>query len=250
MLLLSACRLELDVDVAVEEDGRGTVEVVVAVDPDGIERIGGDLGAVLEVGDLVDAGWAVEGPDVERDGWTRVRFRRSFADPGEANAILEGIAAADGPFQDLVVGYDPSFARSEWTFSGRLDLSGGLATFGDDALTAELDGEPLGQSVEEIEAQLGEPLADVIQAGVAVRLPGEVTSNAPTAAGDVVEWQAGFGDDAIDLEATGEEQRTATIVAVGISGACLVLLLAYGLVRLVRRPGGRRRGAHLVDDGA
>ena len=121
----------------------------------------------------------------------------------EADAIFEDIAAADGPFQDLAVGYDPSFARSEWTFSGRLDFSGGLAAFGDDALTAELDGEPLGQSAEEIEAQLGEPLADVIQARVAVRLPGEVTSNAPTAVGDAVVWQAGFGDDAIDLEATG-----------------------------------------------
>jgi hypothetical protein len=240
------------VTVAVEDDGSGLVEVVVAVDPDGIERIGGDLAAVLETDDLVDAGWAVEGPDVESDGWTRVRFRRSFAEPEEANAILEDIASAEGPFQDLEVGYDPSFARSEWTFSGQLDLSRGLAVFGDDALTAELGGEPLGQSIEEIEAQLGEPLADVIQAGVAVRLPGEVTSNAPTALGDVVEWQAGFGDDAIDLEATGAEQRTSTIVAVGIGGACLVLLLAVGVVRFLRRTGSdrRRRGAHLVDDGA
>ncbi|RPI20314.1 MAG: hypothetical protein EHM57_08285, partial [Actinobacteria bacterium] len=230
MVLLSACRLELAVNVAVEEDGSGIVEVVVAVDPDGIDRMGGDLATVLEIADVVDAGWVADGPDVESDGWTRVRFRRPFADPAGADAIFEDIAAADGPFQDLAVGYDPSFARSDWTFGGRLDFSGGLAAFGDDALTAELDGEPLGQSREEIEAQLGEPLADVIQGRVAVRLPGEVTSNAPTTVGDAVVWQAGFGDDAIDLEATGEEQRTATLVAVGAGTVCLVLLLVYGLV--------------------
>jgi hypothetical protein len=231
-VLLSACRLELGVDVAVEEDGSGTVEVVVAVDADGIERIGGDLGAVLEVDDLVKAGWAVSGPDLDDDGWTRVRFRRSFADPDEANAIFEDIAGDDGLFQDLVVGYEPSFARSEWTFSGRLDFSGGPEAFGDEALTAELDGEPLGQSVEEIEAQLGEPLTDVIQARVGVRLPGEVTSNAPSTAGGAAVWQAGFGDDAVDLAATGEEQRTATLVAAGVAVGFAVALVLYGLARV------------------
>jgi hypothetical protein len=238
------------VHVAVEEDGSGIVEVVVAVDPDGIERIGGDLAAVLEVDDLVDTGWSVEDPEVERDGWTRVRFRHPFTHPAEADAIFEDIAAADGPFQDLALHHDPSFARSEWTFTGRLDFSGGLAAFGDEALTAELDGEPLGQTVEEIEAQLGEPLADVIQARVAVRLPGEVTSNAPTTLGDAEVWQTAFGDDGIDLEATGVDQRTATLVAVGVGAACFVLLLVGGLARLARRrrPTGRHRAAPVSDD--
>lgn len=236
-------------NVAVEEDGSGVIEVVVAVDPDGIERIGGDLASVLEVDDLDEAGWSVEGPEAEGDGWTRVRFRRAFADPREADAIFEDIAAADGPFQGFAVGHDQSFARSEWTFSGRLDLSGGLASFGDAALTAALDGEPLGQTVEEIEAQLGEPLAEVIRAHVAVRLPGEVTSNAPTTVGHAVAWQAAFGDDAVDLDATGEERRSGTLVAAGVGATCFVLLLLYGLVRLVGRKARRRRsGAHLVGD--
>ena len=64
-MLAAGCRLELDVHVEVAEDGSGSVEVVVGIDRDGIERIGGDLGAVLAIDDLEAAGWTVEGPDEE-----------------------------------------------------------------------------------------------------------------------------------------------------------------------------------------
>ena len=188
-VVVGACRLQLDVNVEVAEDGSGTVEVVVGVDRDGIERIGGDLGAVLAIDDLEAAGWRIEGPDEEADGFTRVRFRKAFDDPEEASAIFEEIAGEDGPFQDFAVSHDPSFARTEWGFSGRVDFSGGLEAFGDDELAAELDGEPLGQTVEEIEAQLGEALSRIIQVRVGVRLPGEVTSNATTKAENGALWQ-------------------------------------------------------------
>ncbi|MEQ1787495.1 MAG: hypothetical protein ABL966_10605 [Acidimicrobiales bacterium] len=249
-VLLASCRLELDVNVAVEEDGSGSVEIVVAVDADGIERIGGDLAAVLEVDDLVEAGWVIDGPDLETDGYTRVRFRHAFSDATEAAAIFDQIAGDDGPFQDFAVRREASFANTEWGFSGRVDFSGGLEAFGDDALAAELDGEPLGQTVEEIEAQLGESLSRLIQVRVGVRLPGEVTSNATTKAGNGAVWQVGFGDGAVDLVATGEEQRTASLVGVGVGVVCLLLLVLYGLVRLAMRSTATRRSGPIGDDGA
>jgi len=234
--------LELDVNVEVAEDGSGAVEVVVGVDRDGIERIGGDLGAVLEVQDLTEAGWVVDGPDLDIDGYTRVRIRRSFADAEEAATIFDDIAGEKGPFQDFAVRRESSFAHTEWGFTGRVDFSGGLDTFGDVGLASELDGEPLGQSVEEIEAQLGESLSRLIQVRVGVRLPGNVTSNATTKAGNGAVWQVGFGDGAVDLEASGEDQRTSTLVAVGVGAGCAVLLLLYGLVRLAMRSTAKRRG--------
>ena len=242
LVLASACRLELDVNVAVAEDGSGAVEVVVGVDPDGIERIGGDLSAVLEVDDLIDVGWVVEGPDVESDGYTRVRIRRTFADAGEANAIFADIAGETGPFQDFAVRRESSFATTEWGFTGQVDFSGGLEAFGDAGLAAELDGQPLGQSVEEIEAQLGESLSRIIQVRVGVRLPGEVTSNATTEADNGAVWQVGFGDRPVDLDAEGKESRTTTWVAAGVALACAVLLVLYGLVRLATRSTAKRRG--------
>ena len=79
--MVGGCRLQLDVNVEVAKDGSGSVEVVVGVDRDGIKRIGGDLGAVLAIDDLEDAGWSIEGPDEESDGFTRVWFRKGFDDP-------------------------------------------------------------------------------------------------------------------------------------------------------------------------
>jgi hypothetical protein len=241
LVLLSGCRLQLDVNVEVLEDGSGTVEVVVGVDEDGIERIGGDLGAVLALDDLADAGWTVEGPDADPDGFTRVRFRKPFTDPEDATAIFGEIAGDEGPFQDFAVSHDSSFASTEWGFTGRVDFRGGLEAFGDDELAAELDGEPLGQSVEEIEEQLGESLSRIIQVRVGARLPGEVTSNATTKAANGAVWQVGFGDGTVDMEATGTETRTASVVGVAVAIGCAVVLLAYVLIRLAMRTTAGRR---------
>ena len=243
LVLLAGCRLQLDVNVEVNEDGSGAVEVVVGVDRDGIERIGGDLGAVLATDDLQAAGWAIEGPDEEADGYTRVWFRKSFDEPEEAAVIFEEIAGEAGPFQDFAVSRDASLARTEWGFTGRVDFSGGLEAFSDDELAAALDGEPLGQSVEAIEAQLGEALSRIIQVRVGVRLPGEVTSNATTKAENGALWQVGFGDGAIDLEATGKDTRTSTVVGLVVAIVCAVLLLVYGLVRLAMRSSDNQRKA-------
>ncbi len=235
--------MQIDVNVLVEEDGSGIVEVVVGVDRDGIERIGGDLGAVLEVDDLLGAGWTVDDPVLEDDGFTRVRIRRAFTDPASAAVIFADIAGDNGPFQDFAVGRSRSFATSEWTFEGRVDFSGGLEAFGDDALAAELDGEPLGQTVEEIEAQLGDALSRLIQVRVGVRLPGDITSNATTKADNGAVWQIGFGDGELDLTATGEETRTTTLVATGLGATCVVVLLLYGLIRLAMRSTDKRQSS-------
>jgi hypothetical protein len=243
LVVVGGCRLQLDVNVEVDEDGGGTVEVVVGVDRDGIERIGGDLEAVLAVDDLEDAGWTVEGPDDESDGFTRVRFRKAFDDPEEAAVVFEEIAGEDGPFQDFAVSHDSSLARTEWGFRGRVDFSGGVEAFSDDELAAALDGEPLGQSVEEIEEQLGEALSRIIQVRVGVRLPGDVSSNATTKAENGALWQVGFGDGPIEMEADGQETRTPTVVGLVVAIVGAVLLLGYGLVRLAMRSSDSQRKA-------
>lgn len=249
LLVMSGCQLELGVDVEVAEDGSGSVQVVVGVDADGIDRVGGDLEAVLELGDLVDAGWEVEGPQLESDGFTRVYVRQDFANAEEAAVLFADIAGADGPFQDFAVARGSSFARTEWDVTGRIDFSGGLEAFGDAGLAAELDGEPLGQTVEEIEAQLGESLSQAIEVRVGVRLPGEVTSNATTPAVDGGEWRVGFGERTVDVAAHGEDERTSTLVAAGIGATCAALLLLYGMVRVAMHF-GRRRTRTLSDDEA
>lgn len=231
----SACRVGVEVNVTVAEDGSGSVEVVVALDPDAVEAIGGDLEAVMEVGDLLEAGWTVDGPVEEPDGWTRVRISHPFGTPDEAATVFDQIAGDDGPFQDFAVRRETSLAETRWSFTGRVDLTGGLEAFGDEGLAAELDGKPIGLPVEELEAQLGESLSRLLQVRVSVRLPGEVTSNATTQADNGAVWQVRFGEDPMELSAEGTERRTATLVAAGIGGLCALALVVLLLVRLARR---------------
>jgi hypothetical protein len=221
-VLLAGCRLDLDVHVAVEPDGGGQVEVVIGLDEDGIERIGGDLREVLEVDDLAEAGWTVSQPALGDEGITSVRVVHPFADAEEAAAAFEEIAGPAGPFRDLALERSTGFARTRWTFTGRIDFGGGAEAFSDAAVAAELDGVPLGQSVEDIEAQLGEPLSEVIEVGVAVDLP-----HAPPA-----EWRVPFGGEPVALHADSEETRTATLVGAGVAVASVAGWLLYGLWRL------------------
>lgn len=246
LLLGSACKLELDVNVEVAEDGSGLIEVVVGLDPDAIDKMGGDLSAVMEVGDLVDAGWVIDGPIKESDGFTRVRIRHPFGSPGEAAVVFAQIAGEDGPFQGFRVTRQQSFAETSWRFTGKVDFSGGLEAFGDQGLAAQLDGEPLGQSVEEIEAQLGDSLSRLIQVRVSARLPGDVTSNATTKADNGAVWQVGFGEGSVDLDATGHERRLSTLLLSALAVLCALGLLIVLLVRLAGRvspPGGDADGS-------
>jgi hypothetical protein len=231
--------MEMDLNVSVSKDGSGSVEVVVGLDADAVDKIGGDLGSVLAVDDLEQAGWSIDGPAKDPDGFTRVHITHRFGNPDEAAAVFEQIAGKDGPFQDFAVDRDVSLARTKWRFSGRIDFSGGLEAFGDEALAGQLDGEPLGQSVKEIEDQLGDSLSRLVQVRVRARLPGDVSSNAVTKADNGAVWQVGFGESDIPLEAEGTQWRTTTLVAGGIGALALLALVVLLLLRLAHRATSR-----------
>ena len=104
MLLGTGCRLELDVNVDVAADGSGAVEVVVGLDPEALDKIGGDLRAVLDVEALEDAGWVLDGPSADSDGYhAGLRIRHPFGSPAEAARVFEQFAGHEGPFQDFAV---------------------------------------------------------------------------------------------------------------------------------------------------
>src|SRR5687767_8648392 len=125
------CRLELDVNVEVASDGSGSVEVVVGLDPDGLDKIGGDLLAVVDVNALEGAGWVVDGPAAEGDGFTRVRIRHPFDTPGDAAEVFEQIAGDEGPFQDFQIARDTSLTETRVEFTGRVDFAAGLDALAD-----------------------------------------------------------------------------------------------------------------------
>jgi hypothetical protein len=240
-------RTEVAVDVA--EDGSGTVTVSVGLDPDAAARFP-RLADDLRIDDLEATGWTVTGPAVEEDGFSWVRATKPFATPEQAGAVLAEVAGADGPFRDFAVTRERSFARTEYGFTGVVDFSAeGLAAFSDEALTTALDGEPLGESVEAIETRIGAAIDDAFSFRVAVGLPGEVESNAPTSASNGAVWEPRLSEGrAITLEASSEEVRTQTLalVAAAVLGglALLVVAVVLPLRRARRRRALAPRGRH------
>ena len=244
---LTGCDVRTEVLVDVDEAGSGTVTVSAGLDADAVDRLP-SLDDLVMVDDLDDAGWSVTGPDRDDDGITWIRAEKGFASPDEANAILADISGPEGPFRDLTLSREMALARTRLEFDGTVDLTGGLTAFSDAALTQSLEGHPLGETVEQIEARLGEPMADVFSFELVVRMPGDVDSNAPSEDGRTAVWSPSLSDTApTDVTASTEVWRPTTVIAVAVGALALILLLVWLVVWIVGRRRRRRADRETVE---
>ncbi len=246
-LLTAACEVRTAVDVTMEEDGSGAVEVAVGLDADALGRVpdltddgrsdAADLTQLVRVDDMRAAGWAVDEPERDGSGVLWVRASKPFGTPDEAEEVLSEVTGAEGALRDLAFVRTTGFAETSFDMSGTLDLSGGLEAFGDQGLADALDGEPLGEDAAALEARLGQPLADAFTFDLRVALPGEIDPGTGTLtdSGSAVEWSPKLGEPPVTLEASSTARDTTVLglaVAAALAGAVLVLLL---VVRLGRR---------------
>lgn len=235
---LVGCRVQTEVVVDVAEDGSGTVSVGVGLDPDATSRVP-DVAAALRVDDLRAAGWDVTAPRVEDDGHTWVRASKPFADPDGFAAVMGELTGPEGALRDFALTEERSFARTTWEVTGTVDLAGGLEAFTDADLAELLGGEPLGASVEELEADLGEPLADVFTLLVSVTMPdGSETTVEPV-----------LGEpEPVAISGSATIWRPDTLVFAGVAAVAALLLLVVAvigpIVRLRRKRALRPRGRH------
>jgi hypothetical protein len=235
IVLTGACRVKTDIGIDVQSDGSGTVTVAIGFDDDAMTHIG-NLGATLRTDDLTKAGWTVQAPQKDTDGFTYVRLSKPFANPSQADAVFAEIAGTGGPFRQFHLARTRSFARTEMTFTGTVDFSAGLTSFTDSGLAQQLDGKPLGQDIATIEQRLGEPIDRVFTFRVLVRLPGDVTSNSTTKVANGAVWEPKLSDSAPSaLVAKGSSWRVGTIAFTAVGAIALMTLLVVLLVRLRRR---------------
>ena len=194
LVLLSStgCRANASVAIEVAEGGSGTVTVGLVLDDEAVELVGG-IEKQLRVDDLADAEWTVEGPNRLSTGDTTVMATKSFDSPERLPDVLAEIAGP-GVFEDVALTRHRSFARTEWRLSGRVDLSGGLDLFSDDALAETLSGLPLGRTTAELVALSGcttgecDP-AEAFEMELTASLPG-----GPSAEADGAHWTISLGD--------------------------------------------------------
>lgn len=228
-LLVAGCQVRTELNVTVEEDGSGTVELAVALDEDALSRRP-DVLEELDLSDLADTGWEIVGPEEEVDGWTWLRASHEFGTPEELGVLVGEVAGERGPLRDVELRRSDAFAETRYDFSGTVDFTAGAGALADDPELAEaLEAQP----IELLEERLGAAVDEMIEVHVAVRLPGMVESNAPTQASNGAVWQPSVVDrEAVELAATGTLRRTERLVWVGVAIAAGFALVLYLLVRL------------------
>lgn len=212
LLALGACRAEALVELEVNENGVGRMAATVTLDEAAAEKVG-DLAEFIAADDLKAAGWRVEASA------DRVSINRPVNGPADINAAFDELTGPDGPFGALEFRRDQGFVSTRTALSGRVDLTAGLAAFGDAGLT-EITGSATG-----VDAP-----ASVLGLTLAVQLPGEEKVNVasgraswPLPVGETTEVRA----ESVDVNWLG---LGAAAVAVG-AGLTLVVV---GLRRRIR----------------
>jgi hypothetical protein len=237
VLACSACEVRTDVAVEVQEDGSGFVSVAAGLDADAMRRVPG-IAEELRLDDLEATGWEVQPFAEEDDGFTWIRVRKPFATPEEAEQVLSEIAGEHGPMRGFSVTRERSFGRTEYGFAATVDFADGLESFADDELTEILDGEPLGESVPDIEERYGAAIDELFTFRVLVRLPGDVESNAPTRADNGAVWRPTLAEPGpINLSATSELVRWRTYAFVAAAALAVLAAIVVALLGLRKRHG-------------
>ena len=168
-LLLSACQVDVLVELDVKDNGSGTVLVEVNFDQAAVDAAG-DLHGRLRVADLVEAGWEVTASEESESGGFVVAVRKGVPSAGQWQGVLDEIAGP-GVFANVTIENDDEFANHTNRLTLDVDLSAGWALLTDDAATEVLRGEPFGVPIDTL---TGEQAIDEI---VGVTLRASVSSD-------------------------------------------------------------------------
>ncbi len=224
VLVLTGCRVDTKVAIAVDEDGSGTVAVTVHFDADAAARVP-DLTDGLRTADLAAAGWDVPAPTRDDTGVTYL-LTKDFASADALAGVLAELSGPDGFLRDVTLGRSKGFAEATWTFTATVDLSDALTRTADPALTAMLGGQPLGRDQAALEKELGAPLTSMMTSELSIAMPFAVEANTPTVQGRVATWVFQAGDPAAhELRATSRTSTTVPLVWATIAGAAGFVLV-------------------------
>ena len=189
VLALSSCRVEIDLAVAVADDGSGTVSLRAVADAATVAAAPTIAERVL-VDDLVAAGWTVDGPTTTADGQVVVTLSRTFADATGLETILADIGP---PLLDPVAEREldiddlDRIVAATNTLRATLGLPDGFASFSDADLDAALGAAPFADDLD------GVAPADVLGFDLTVSLP---SADGP----QVREWSAPLDGSTLDIE--------------------------------------------------
>lgn len=142
MLLLSACRLDVTVDIDVQPDGTGTIVVTAVADAALVEQVP-DLAEQLVLDDVVAAGWVVDGPTPTDDGGLRIVLSHTFSSDDEATNLVRSLGPPfRTPVQGKEVGRGVVGDVTNNSLNFNLTLPEGFAEFADAELVSTVGAVP------------------------------------------------------------------------------------------------------------
>lgn len=228
VVMLAGCEMRVEVAVDVESGGSGSVSVAVGFDDAAVQRLGDPVDA-LSLDDLVAVGWSLAPIGRDDDGITWVRMSRTFDDPDGFAAVLGEVAGANGPLTGSAVVVDRGLVNTTTELVGVVDLSAGLAPFTDPELTAATGGVPFAGLIDEVEAEQGRPVADMV--------PVSVTWTVGT---DTAVVTPRLGDPPVTVELSQQDRPLQWLVLpLAVLGVVAVVGVTVGVVQ-------RRRGRRIA----
>ena len=169
LVVLTGCRVDVTVDVAMSENGSGVLSVVVVADADVVAAAPG-LAEDVRTDDLAAAGWSTEGAVVTSSGGLSLTIEHPFDTPEQATALLSTLNGPTGPLQAISIQRVATISEISYSITGTGRLDGGLDAFTDAELLATVGGTPF---AEQIAASGTSPL-DAVGVVLRLRVPGEV----------------------------------------------------------------------------
>lgn len=240
-LVASGCRVDARLDLVARDDGSGTISVTVDVDAEVVALVPG-LAEDLQVADLLESGWTIEGPTQINSGGLRVVLRFEFESPAEANIALAQVNGPNGPLLAPTLKRTVEGRAVATTFDASLQFVGGIEAFSDAELSELIGTAPWSLTAGKYGVDPMQSVSFVVRA----ELPGEIRKTTGTEAEGGVVWTATLDGSAqtivlgtVDSKVDGGVWNTVATIVGFVLGGWLVLM---GLLIVIVMFARRRRG--------
>ncbi|MET0145126.1 MAG: hypothetical protein ABW328_10120 [Ilumatobacteraceae bacterium] len=248
LCVVSACRVDVTVDVVIGPDGTGEVVVTAVADAEVVQQAPG-LADDLRTDDAIASGWVVDGPTATADGGLTVTLRHPVTSAEDATNLL---ASLGPPMTDLRVERTLSADGDETTvvLSGQLTLPNGFDSFADSDLLGAVGGTPFGDEL----TAAGATPASSMSVTLRAELPGDVIETSGAETDGALVWDAPLDGTSASVTARTEQRPSSGGGWAGpVATVLLLLLIAWVVaaaafvvsVARARRRRARRRSRSL-----
>lgn len=239
-MVLSACRVDIRVDVTADDTGAGTIVVTVDLDAELVALVPG-LADDLRVDDLITSGWVIEGPTPINSGGLRVILLYVFESPAEATAAMRQISGPNGPLLNPELKRTIAGRTVSTTLDATLQFVGGIEAFSDPTLSATLGTAPWASTAEKFGVDPQQSVAVTLVA----HLPGAIKKSTGTEADGGVIWTAPTDGTAVAVVIGTAESKVDggfwKILATIIGYILGIFLIIIGILILLVTVARRRR---------